>query len=281
MEKIKNPIIYLAYHKTASKWMWKHFFNEFYDCQQVDVFNLNDNIITNNKTQKILRTRLEEGLMGSERFGLSKKIKELFPDARIVLTLRSQRSMLPSHYTQYVENGGRLSFKKYLREVVKNKWYYSKLLEDLYQDFGQNQVFVYLFEDFQSDKFRVLNNLKNFIEFNSNVDNKSLVPIVNLPRQNPKRNDLVVDTMMLLNRMRMRHRKNAILFDIRRSGRDHIVVEFAHYIANIYMLFLSKPLAYRKYDGGKFIDRAYHDENIKLSNMLDRDLKELNYPILS
>ncbi len=41
---------------------------------------------------------------------------------------RSQRSMLASHYGQYVTNGGRMGFNKYLRETVKTKWHYHDVL---------------------------------------------------------------------------------------------------------------------------------------------------------
>ena len=63
-------IIYLGYHKTASKWIWKHFFTENYPHRQVNLTRESASElwdeIDNSSGPFIVRQRLEDGLMGEE-----------------------------------------------------------------------------------------------------------------------------------------------------------------------------------------------------------------------
>jgi len=279
-------IIYLAYHKTGSKWMWNNFLCTRYPCYQINVHDSNPSDILdqidyyNHDGPIIVRTRLEDGLMGSEISDIIERIQESFPDPKIIISPRSQRSLVPSHYGQYVMNGGRLSYKTYLEKIIETKWYYSNFISLLFQAFGNDNVFVYLFEDFVQDKYNLLLNLEKFIGINSSesLTKNELDEFVNKPKMNPQRNDLVIDLALILNKLRLRHRKNAILPMIKGPSGDHIIVELAAYIANQLSKRFNINIRYRNFGNLELIDRAYADENRSLSKLINRDLKKYNYP---
>jgi hypothetical protein len=284
-----SPVIYLGYHKTASKWVWNHFFRPHYPCHQVNLFDQPPEALRGLVTAAgdgasvILRQRIENGLMGAEFPGLAERIAEVFPEARIVTCIRSQRSLLPSHYTQYVANGGRLSFPAYLDETVRAKWHYYPVVRALHERF-EGRVLVYLFEEFRHDPYAVLRDLRDFVGASvagadkAGLDDKALERLAARPPLNPQRNDLVVDAMLLMNRLRLRHHKNAIFPEIRRPGHDHIVVEAAAYAARRFAAATGRPLRYRSFDDRGVLERAYGAENEKLSRLLERPLRERGYP---
>ena len=275
-------IIYLGYHKTASKWIWKHFFTEHYPHRQVNLTRESASElwdeIDNSSGPFIVRQRLEDGLMGEEVPDLAATVAETFPDARVVLGIRSQRSMLASHYGQYITNGGRMGLKAYLEEAVKTKWHYQAVLEPFFERFP-GRVHVYLFEDLRRDSFELLRHLRDFVgPPDSGLSDDKVRKIANQPPMNPQRHDLVIDMMRALNRLRMRHRKNAIIPEIRRPGHDHILVELAEYIARKYTNRTGRPLRYRTFDDHGLLEDVYGSENRALSDFLKRSLADDGYP---
>lgn len=275
------PVIYLGYHKTGSKWIWKHFFTRHYPTRQVSLLqpSATEVPVTGGGAPLVLRQRIEDGLMGGQPAALADIIHDRFPDARVVAGIRSQRSMLASHYGQYVTNGGRLDFTAYLDQVVKTKWHYYRVLKPFFDRFG-DRMLVYLFEEFRDDTFAVLRRLRDFVgPPQGGLADDELHRIAALAPMNPQRSDLVVDTMLLLNRLRMRHQKNAIIPEIRRPGHDHILVEIAEVIARNYKTRIGQSLRYRRYDDHGVIDRAYAAENAALSALLQRPLREHGYPV--
>ena len=265
--------------------MWNKFFNPRYPSYQIDICNkaieeIYKEINFYKQTSPIIiRTRLEEGMMGKEIPDIAKKISRSFPNARIIVSPRSQKTMLASHYGQYVMNGGRLGFDKYLEEVVKSKWYYSYLIESLYKEFGKKNVFVYLFEDFTLDKRTLLCDLEKFVSGGvEKLSDELLNSLVGLPRMNPQRKDLIVDTALLLNKLRLRHRKNAVLPEIKGPGGDHLLVEMVAYILNKLYTNFGINISYNKFDDRGKIEEVYSKDNNKLSNLLGRDLRKYGYP---
>jgi len=90
-------------------------------------------------------------------------------DGKIILSIRNQESMLRSLYSNYVKNGGTLSFKKLLKDIsfegdlVEKKLEYHRLINSYYDAFGKENVFVYLFEEFQRAPDDVLSKLASFL----------------------------------------------------------------------------------------------------------------------
>jgi len=143
------------------------------------------------------------------------------------------------------------------------------------------QVFVYLFEEFRRDPLDVLRRLHQFVGSPGHpILEQQLETTARLPRMNPQRHDLVVDTMLILNRMRLRHEKNAVLPELKRAGSDHIIVEASEYISKMYSHARGKPITYRKFEAASILEEAYAEENDKLSKLLNKPLHQYGYPSL-
>lgn len=155
----ERVIVYLAYHKTGSKWLWNRYFKPHLPCHQVNVFrnspeSVRETLGPGSAERPVVALHaVNLGLMGEDILGLARRLEDVFPGAKIVLVIRSPRSMLPSHYGQYVKNGGRLGFHDHIRQVAGKKWHYYTLISELQEAFGAENVFVGLFEDFREDQF--------------------------------------------------------------------------------------------------------------------------------
>jgi hypothetical protein len=281
----QTVVFHLAYHKTASKWIWANFFAQHYPTLQTNVVTkpiteLHDHVAAAQSCSPfIIRQRVEEGSMGGELANLADAMAAAYPNAKIVVGIRSQRSILASHYGQYVKNGGRLGFKKYLAETTRVKWHYYSTIKSLMDRFG-DQVIVYLFEEFRRDRYAVLCALRDFVGVPSDglADGK-LRDLAGLPSVNPRRNDLMIDTMLTLNRLRMRHEKNAIIPQISRPGHDHIAVEVADVIGRTYSKVVGEALRYRSFDDEGVLEDSYGAGNAALAKLINRPLHKLGYPI--
>lgn len=278
-------VYFLAYHKTASKWMWSNFFTPHYPNHQTDILATPvaelRKIVDEDKAASpfIVRQRVENGTMGGDLPGLAEALAAAYPEAKVVVSIRSQRSILPSHYGQYVTNGGRLGFERYLAEAVHINWHYYPMIRSLQERFG-DRLLVYLFEDFRNDPYATLCKLLEFIgEPAGGLRDKEIRDLAALPPVNPQRNDLMIDVMLMLNRLRMRLGKNAVIPQISRPGHDHIVVEMTELIGRRYRRAFGKTLRYRKFNDDRLLDRVYGEENAALAKLLNRPLREFGYPI--
>lgn len=101
---------------------------------------------------------------------IADNLKEIFPDAKIIITVRNQIAMIDSLYKQYVNQGGNCNFKKFIelpapKPVSFSLDYlkYHKLL-DYYSDiFGQDSVFVKTYEHLKENPEKYLSELFLFI----------------------------------------------------------------------------------------------------------------------
>lgn len=99
------------------------------------------------------------------------RIHAIWPDAKIIVCVRSQIEMIESLYRQYIKMGGSGSINHFLtRESERNIEYFSlnslryDRVLDYYQNlFGNDSVFSYLYEDLSRDSETFLNRLFDFV----------------------------------------------------------------------------------------------------------------------
>ena len=282
-----NTVLMLSYSKTGTKWIWNTYFKPNYPYIQTNVLTtprsrLHDEVgkAGGDDRTVIVRNPIEDGPMGGVFPDLVSELASAFPDARVVVNIRSQRSICPSHYGQYIDGGGRLGFKKYLSHVFEHKWHYMPLISSLFDTFGKENVFVYLFEDFRDDPGALLERLHAFIgDKASQLTTAELHALASAPPMNPRRPDLVQDTMLWLNRLNLRYSRISWMPEMRRPGRDHIVVEIVWFLAERYRRLIGRPLAYKSFVDGGLLHQFYAAENVKLADLLGRNLKVLGYPM--
>jgi hypothetical protein len=90
---------------------------------------------------------------------LARRIKDVFPHARIFLTIREQRSMILSSYFQYLKYGGWRSLDSFLNPPCDGRlpalqldvWNYDRLAQLYYAVFGREQVLILPYEMFVRD----------------------------------------------------------------------------------------------------------------------------------
>jgi hypothetical protein len=115
--------------------------------------------------ERLSGTVLAGGLHGMVPPEMARRIKAMFPDARIVIGIRAQPDMLAASYSQYVKSGGTFGVKRFL--FPDSYFYpgaeyrahaprfdlahfdYQRLIRFYYDLFGSENVQIVLFEHFR------------------------------------------------------------------------------------------------------------------------------------
>lgn len=179
-----EPIVHIGYPKTASSWFQRQFlpfvenitiipeneiFKYFFDDEKFipdyntirNHFNLySGKLILSN--HGFVGTNHSFGMKNYLTRGNAYRLQNIFPDAKIILFIRNQVDIIASAYIEYIKAGGTYSISKYLNpQRFRNLndlifFYYSyfeyHLLIEFYEKlFSKENVFIYLFEDFNSE----------------------------------------------------------------------------------------------------------------------------------
>ena len=116
-----------------------------------------------------------------DRKSVVERLKSLFPESKIITFIRSQKTWLLSHYSQYIKSGGLLNLNDFIELQLDNPsldshyidWY--PLIKCLHEIFGKKNVLVCLFEDLKIDPQKISNNIFSFLDVPySIVDNKKV-----------------------------------------------------------------------------------------------------------
>lgn len=112
----------------------------------------------------------QNGYWGKE---VAKRLHDVFPQAKILIVIREQKSMIFSAYGQYIRNGGRRSIEQFIStQNIRPGLYplfrlYSLKYDYLikyYQDlFGENQILVLPFELLKKDANLYLKKIFEFV----------------------------------------------------------------------------------------------------------------------
>lgn len=180
-------LIHIGYHKTGTTWLRHRFFSredmnfhvfsrydrDIWRLMRVHPLSFDAEACRQRYAPAIEECRIEgkvpvithERLSGDPHSGgydnkeLADRLRQVFPDARILIGIREQRSMILSCYKQYVKYGGGCSLKDYVE--CKNdprrpqfrlaNFKYHKLIGYYQELFGQENVLVQPYEKFRSD----------------------------------------------------------------------------------------------------------------------------------
>ncbi len=97
----------------------------------------------------------------------AERMRDVFGDTKILIVIREQFSMLKSIYSQYIKIGGTLCFKDFvyspavsagLLEKVK----YHKLIDFYWENFGEKNVYIGIFEKFKENNEQFVNDVLKF-----------------------------------------------------------------------------------------------------------------------
>ncbi|MBK1670957.1 hypothetical protein CKO28_23380 [Rhodovibrio sodomensis] len=184
------PVIHVGYHKTATTWFQKTFYpivqngvyiprqnvRRAFLCPSAFTFDADEAHNTLDIPEGARPIICEEALVGY--YGnagllqaLSKdvafRLRDTFPDAQIVITLRHQFDAITATYLQYIRRGGTASVRRFLWPYHYQRRYrtkpfkkpmfrlehleYHRLIRHYRAVFGAGNVHIYLYEDFRDD----------------------------------------------------------------------------------------------------------------------------------
>lgn len=112
----------------------------------------------------------------------ARRLKQVFPNAKIILFIRNQLDMIVALYSQYLHHGGNYSIRKFLFHkndsnfTLLNQYLfslesldYSSVINHYMNLFGKDRIHVYHFEDFLNNTPEFLNSFINEFKFEVNI----------------------------------------------------------------------------------------------------------------
>ncbi len=306
----KPTIIHIGYPKTGTKWLQKNYFPNTEGCfflARPHVFSLiiKPDIFEFSAThcrQEIERMAQGKRVVLSEElllggldigFGVGEfmllmvgRLKSVFRDAQIVITLRNQVDIASSVYGHYIKSGGTYSPKKFFglsgrhRLFFKNHHLFSLKLFDydrvvnLYREyFGPENILILFYEDFKANPESYINNLSAQTGLTPTSQMPHLLP------ENVRLSSFSAGAMRCLNRFTA---KNTV---------------FKNHLLDIPTLYYRTLSITERLDGCKClsnnpfrlpqrVEKAiasyYMTSNARLAGIVGLErLKELGYPLLS
>lgn len=166
MQKEQEIVIHLGLHKTGTTFLQKNVFPKLKDVEVQHLMQICQ--IKFNSDKRILLIS-SEGLLSSmphypDNNTVENSIEALyriFPNAKIILGVRNERTWFKSCWNQYIRDGGTLSFSEYLMKYGGNC-----LLPREYIDIIDNtwkNVFVYDQQELKMHSFDVIEKMCKFV----------------------------------------------------------------------------------------------------------------------
>lgn len=200
-----ETLIHIGYHKTASTWLQTHILDNpetrlkrFFSKKDIRDFivlphSLDFNsIAVRTHHLKLMKQAIEgenlaedtisvissERLSGHPHSGgydskeIADRLKACFPDGKVLIVIREQKSAISSCYLQYVKYGGTCSIKDYIKPPKRGlpviplfkfeHFDYSKLIQYYIDLFGQENVLAIPFELFKDDPQKFYTHIVEF-----------------------------------------------------------------------------------------------------------------------
>jgi hypothetical protein len=210
---VPRPIVHIGYHKTATTWFQKAFYPFVRNARfiprervraaflEVGAFHFDPaKALAELGTDGGERVALcEEGLSGYLHNGglgghlsraVAERLASVFPDARIVIFIRSQPSIVAATYEQYVRGGGTHSLRRYAfagnylkgarsefhraPRFTFDHYEYGPLIAWYRELFGAANVHVYPFEAFRKDSRTFLEAFARELELEVDIEALSM-----------------------------------------------------------------------------------------------------------
>lgn len=195
MSELNNaPLIHIGYHKTGTTWLQQEVFSH-----QPGIYTVPRKLITEAflqpsafsfdpwQARKMLSALSDHrvlvsmealsgyphngGLNGCLSRDIVSRLQRTFPDAQILVVLRSQPEAIASAYCQYVHRGGTYSPGRYIGLTARpnrpdkvptfnpDHFEYLPLLRCYREAFGEGAVHVFLYEQFRDERDEFLRRL--------------------------------------------------------------------------------------------------------------------------
>jgi len=218
---MKRVLLHIGYHKTATSWLQNQLFvstntvfeplsknshgqstlgrkflfnHEGYLISSFDLntSELNKELETISATKPNLYNKIpvvsHENLSGNpccggpDAMSCARRLHNFFPDARVLIVIREQKSFLLSFYFQYLHMRGMKSINKFLKNrfddlkipsFSPDHLIYNGLIKHYFELFGSENVIVLPYELFRTNPQQFISELSVFLNENIKVDEKA------------------------------------------------------------------------------------------------------------
>ena len=309
-------LIHIGYHKTASSWIQQKIFtadSEIFEplsrrthgqstlaelffsdgSYMLSPFDDNEEKI-NNEIKFILSTRptekkvfllSHERLSGNPNSGgfdakkIALMLKTIFPNGKVLILIREQKSFLLSYYFQYLAIGGTFSIEKYLTRPYDfkipffspNHINYYPLINEYSNLFGTDNVLIIPYELFCSDPDLFLDRLGHFLDVNLGIELEAFSE-----RINKKENLYLMYHLRCLNVFRKSASINNYSFLKNRYAKKIVdrLIRAGYFLPTAWDEKIKEQL-FKKI--AKFVGNRYVDSNKKVAQIIDVDLSQYGY----
>jgi len=196
-------LIHIGYHKTATSWLQALYFSQHpsfhypIDYEQlwqhlISPHGLDFNLDNAKKyfntvlTAPLDKTPIisSERLSGNPHSGgfdskeIADRLKQIFPQAKILIVIRNQADMILSNYKQYIKAGGIATLEDYINPPVDGRlplfrldnFKYDKLAQYYCSLYGKENVSIMLYEHFQQQPINFIASLNQFAGITTDIN---------------------------------------------------------------------------------------------------------------
>lgn len=203
------PILHIGYHKTGSSWLQRAVFPRVRNVSLVPRAEIRRNILVPSLVAfdaEEARRRLLEGrpgrvvlsdeeLSGNLHTGglhgafskeVAERLRACFPDGRVVIFVRNQRTMIASAYKQYIKSGGTRRIERFLAPsgsphktpgFALDFLVYDRLVSHYETLFGVENVGVYAYEEIAAQPRQLVAKLAGDLGLELDSEDVSVAPV--------------------------------------------------------------------------------------------------------
>ena len=290
MNKNIPSFFHVGYGRAASTWMQNKIFTNLSEVLLQD--NSQEWYIKNAKSKSELKKHFieksnikyllsEESFTGNEFrdfYEIPEKLYWVNPNAKILIVIRSQFTVIQSYYYLYLKKGGILSFSDYLRIIIENKKFNYLELYNSYKNFFGKNVKILLFEDFLETPKLFVNEIIQWLELKNKFD----INDYNKINKSPNYSNLIL--LKLLNKflgISKIPRGYSPLLSYKYENKIKLrrrllkIVSQLNYIFNL--IFFKKKLKLSNYERDLLIEN-YGESNMFLFKKLNKKISSYHYP---
>jgi len=303
-----DVLVHIGYHKTGTTFLQKEVFRHpglpfnLIDRRQVqrEIIRKSMFFFEPDQTRSILTEKFcpdrinvisDEDLLGSPHSGGYNsydnllKIKQLFPNAKILIGIREQKDIILSSYKQYIKTIGTLSLKKYLTPFKRRCFMaefdlllfcYDKIINTYMSAFGKENVLVLPYELMKVNPEAYSVQLFKFLK----LDNKEISKIDFKKRPNTSNLNLTLEAKRLYNILFTKTRENPHGLLSLPTRIDQPLFKFTTLLEKQLGNNFQKKLNATKMKKIQTVSNGfYSNSNKKTSELIDVDLDKYGYEL--
>ncbi|MEO1711864.1 MAG: sulfotransferase domain-containing protein, partial [Bacteroidota bacterium] len=207
---MEGPLIHIGYHKTGTTWLQQFLFRPSLGYEPLvppserpqfgQSFIYPSELTWNAKMERLSYTACvaeirQKGLvpvLSAERLSgafqaggydsamIARRLREVFPEGKVLIVIREQASMILSSYVQYVRAGGARTLRAYFQQSRRapgfipgfslEHFQYDRLITYYQSLFGKERVLVLTYEAFRENPVSFVESIQHFSGLPSSLD---------------------------------------------------------------------------------------------------------------